>query len=157
MTAAHDYARNAAADLAYPDTGKAYTGWLGPSATALGRIVTVPRADWQTRAACRGMGPSLFYPDHGAPGVAANAVAVCEGCPVRAECAEAGGKEWHGWWGGLTVNERQRPERVRRPVPIDHGTYAGYQLHKRRGIPACDACRQANSAYITGRRQGLAS
>ena len=30
---------------------------------------------------------------------------------------------------------------------IEHGTYAGYQKHKRRGGAVCDDCRQANNAY----------
>ena len=28
-----------------------------------------------------------------------------------------------------------------------HGSYAGYQRHKKRGEPACDECRKANAAW----------
>lgn len=39
------------------------------------------------------------------------------------------------------------PEAVE-PVRADCGTYRGYQTHKRRGEPRCDACKDANSIYM---------
>lgn len=30
---------------------------------------------------------------------------------------------------------------------INHGTYAGYQKHRRQGIEICDECREANAEY----------
>jgi hypothetical protein len=32
-------------------------------------------------------------------------------------------------------------------VEIKHGTYAGWNAHKRRGIPMCQPCRDAAAAY----------
>ena len=42
---------------------------------------------------------------------------------------------------------------------IKHGTLAGYQVHRRCGIPPCDECRKASAAYqaayYRARRQRL--
>lgn len=35
--------------------------------------------------------------------------------------------------------------------PINHGTEAGYKMHRRRGIPVCDDCRQALRAVSNDR------
>ena len=37
-------------------------------------------------------------------------------------------------------------------MTIEHGTYKGYQAHRRRGATPCDECRAANAAYIKERR-----
>lgn len=45
----------------------------------------------------------------------------------------------------------------RAPTPIEHGTYAGLQLHIKRGIPTCGACREAGREYMRRyRAAGLA-
>lgn len=68
-------------------------------------------SDWRERAACRGMGPRIFFPrtfESAAP-----AKAVCATCPVTAQCLrfcrkELGGLEKRtGIWGGLTEKERR--------------------------------------------------
>ena len=56
-------------------------------------------------AACLGM-THLFFPEIGE--TAAAAKRVCDGCPVRVECREAGMSEVCGVWGGMTVRERKR-------------------------------------------------
>ena len=65
---------------------------------------TVP--GWYHRAACRGRWTPAddpwFTPPHD------SALAVCQTCPVREPCAEAGASEPYGIWGGMT--ERQRAE-----------------------------------------------
>jgi hypothetical protein len=38
-------------------------------------------------------------------------------------------------------------------VAIEHGTYAGYQLEKRRRLEHCASCRRANAAYKRRWRQ----
>lgn len=43
-----------------------------------------------------------------------------------------------------------------RAQPIEHGTYAGYMKHRRRGVPMCDACRNASNDYNHQRRTGQA-
>lgn len=72
---------------------------------------------WMLEAACAGHDPGLWFAEKGA--TYAEALAVCEGCPVRAEClehaldAEAGahGSSRHGVWGGATPRERARLHR----------------------------------------------
>jgi Transcription factor WhiB len=52
---------------------------------------------------------------------AAAAIAVCTGCPVRAQCLELSLRDWdigqHGVWGGLVAADRAR---LRRRRPADH-------------------------------------
>jgi WhiB family redox-sensing transcriptional regulator len=69
------------------------------------------RPGWHRDAACKEMPTSLFYPENGDH---LTAVIVCQACPVREECAEAGDGERFGIWGGMSV--RQRVLR-RRPHP----------------------------------------
>lgn len=67
--------------------------------------VLTRRPAWHARARCRGYGPGAFFSgDTGA------ARATCQGCPVRAECREAGEAE-PGVWGGLSERERRRLRR----------------------------------------------
>jgi hypothetical protein len=65
---------------------------------------------------------------------AAAAIAVCTGCPVRAQCLELSLRHWdigqHGVWGGLIAADRARlrrqwsaDHRERRPAPAS-GTIA---------------------------------
>jgi WhiB family transcriptional regulator, redox-sensing transcriptional regulator len=54
-------------------------------------------------AACRAADPALFFPDPGDTRAEAQAVAICAGCPVRAQCyarAVQNGERW-GIWGGV--------------------------------------------------------
>ena len=69
----------------------------------------VVRPAWHTRAACRGVGTELFFPeDRGrAQGKYQQArEQFCSRCPVVAECAEAGRHEDHGLWGGKSAQSR---------------------------------------------------
>lgn len=54
---------------------------------------------------------------------------VCERCPVKAECAEAGEDEPYGMWGGLRPDERLRNRRspIRDAITAQmvHGSYRG--------------------------------
>ena len=65
---------------------------------------------WHAEAACRGMDPSIFYPETNTGSFLA--VTVCDGCPVRGPCAEAGDKESLGVWGGRVRTERRIRQRV---------------------------------------------
>jgi Transcription factor WhiB len=54
-------------------------------------------------AACRTADPALFFPEPGDTGAEAQALGVCAGCPVRAQCyarAVENGERW-GIWGGV--------------------------------------------------------
>lgn len=70
--------------------------------------------DWQLEGACRGAETSLFFHPEGERGPArrnrdAAAVAICESCPVLAQCrAHAlAVREPYGVWGGMTEDERE--------------------------------------------------
>jgi WhiB family transcriptional regulator, redox-sensing transcriptional regulator len=64
--------------------------------------VVVHRPEWQRRAACRGMGPDVFFLGQGGdPGPAR---AVCDRCPVAVECLDfsvAQGVDLQGIWAGV--------------------------------------------------------
>ena len=62
---------------------------------------------WQTRAACIGADPDLFFPDTGQRANIAAAKRICASCPVRWSCLQAGLGEKYGIWGGYTETERR--------------------------------------------------
>lgn len=68
------------------------------------------------RAACQGLNPNLFHPACNQPLVARQARQVCNGCPVRTDCAEyaINDPNLQGVWGGMSVRERQRIRQHRR-------------------------------------------
>jgi WhiB family redox-sensing transcriptional regulator len=71
-------------------------------------------AEWAAHAACREHPEVDFYPSvHDRPGERAARV-VCNACPVRQACLEAGMDERYGVWGGLTERERLRAARRER-------------------------------------------
>ncbi len=113
---------------------------------------------WMTDAACRGMGPDLFFPTRG--DVADTALAVCDTCPVSAQCLTYArttpiynGIPMKGIWGGTSENQRKKYRsdnglvawRRRGDAPC--GTYAGYRRHLRDDEDICDLCRQAQRNY----------
>ena len=71
---------------------------------------------WKDRAACKGKG-HLFYPvdiqgtNRARTDGYREGRRICQGCPVRSECAEAGKTETHGLWGGMSENERHPKSR----------------------------------------------
>lgn len=73
--------------------------------------------DWRTRGACAGTtDPEAFFPVNESGGnpvdarLIGAAKAVCNGCPVAAECLEwaLDNRCTHGVWGGLTGEQRAR-------------------------------------------------
>jgi WhiB family redox-sensing transcriptional regulator len=70
--------------------------------------------DWQRAARCRGDAGRDFYPPFGGENKRERLVrelrakAVCEPCPVRAQCLDhaLSTGERHGVWGGLSADER---------------------------------------------------
>ncbi len=82
-----------------------------------GRRDPVPAepGEWRAGAACRGLGPALFFDDD----AEAQAQAICARCPVATHCAQDGRHEPAGVWGGQTHAQRQRPRRIgkRGPAP----------------------------------------
>lgn len=69
---------------------------------------------WRQLGACKGLEPSIFYPDEDDD--ALDAKAVCEQCSVRVACLEYAltVREKVGVWGGATERERRRLIRHRR-------------------------------------------
>lgn len=60
---------------------------------------------WEKDAACRGADQALFF---GAPGRhPAEALAICDRCPVRAQCEAVSPDEVYGVWAGRTTEERR--------------------------------------------------
>ena len=59
--------------------------------------------DWQNRANCRDVDPDLMQPEAATAEEVAEALAVCEGCPVRAQCLALAESQGHafGAWGGM--------------------------------------------------------
>ena len=102
---------------------------------------------WMADAACKDMGHALFFPELGED--VRPAKEVCQGCPVKDGCYTYSLEisTHHGIWGGKSERERRgnRPNWVREPSPIRHGTDGGYVAHKRRGLPACQECRTAHN------------
>jgi WhiB family redox-sensing transcriptional regulator len=71
---------------------------------------------WMADALCRNADPDAWYPTAGLPN--AWAVAVCNRCTVREQCADYAItiNDRHGVWGGLTVEQRNRRARLRQVV-----------------------------------------
>ena len=83
----------------------------------------IRRPAWHEQAACRGMGAAMFFPGLGGNRQVAEARAVCESCPVRAECLDealADPNLDHGIRAGMTerartAHRRAVTDRTRRP------------------------------------------
>ena len=77
-------------------------------------FVSAKEIVWRQLGACRGLEPSVFYPDD--EDEALEAKAVCADCGVRVACLEYSlqVREKAGVWGGATERERRRMIRQRR-------------------------------------------
>jgi hypothetical protein len=73
---------------------------------ALPGVAPDSRGTWPQRAICAGEDPSIFFPAHGDPGIAARN--VCASCPVQMDCLEyaIAADEW-GIWGGWDRDQRR--------------------------------------------------
>lgn len=88
-------------------------------------MMQYPDRLWAENAACRSMGPNLFYPDYAAHESVTAAKKVCEVCPVRADCLEWAlvTRQGDGIWGGTSGQERDRI--LRRRARTRRGALAG--------------------------------
>jgi len=83
-------------------------GWLmaadAPDLPSLGDLLNRPA--WHRRAACRGIGPSTFFPKRGGNGREARA--ICARCPVTEQCLSyaMADDDTVGMWAGTSSNER---------------------------------------------------
>ena len=70
------------------------------------------RGDWLSDAGCRYVGFDFFFAESGNYDLTREAVSICRGCSVRAECLdyamsmEDGRSGRFGVWGGLTSRQR---------------------------------------------------
>jgi len=69
------------------------------------------QAHWRWHAACKGMDPDIFFAPVGAGN--SQARAICDSCPVRAECLRDLGKYEGGFIGGMTSTQRRKGGIVR--------------------------------------------
>jgi WhiB family transcriptional regulator, redox-sensing transcriptional regulator len=119
-----------------------------------------PDLSWRPQGACHDLDPQTFYPSRGES--IRPAVAVCEACPVRAECLEwALHHENFGIWGGQSERARRTMRRnrgIRLALPqlatygAECGTPGGAQGHYHRGEPICAPCRAAKNLYQAERK-----
>jgi WhiB family redox-sensing transcriptional regulator len=76
-------------------------------------LAAIHRPAWMADAACRGMGPDLFFGERGWS--SAPAKQVCASCPVRQPCLdyalELGDLDAQGLWGGTSQRERRAMRR----------------------------------------------
>jgi len=83
--------------------------------------MTISQADfdcngWREHANCKGINPTLFYPEQGANGRDVDAAkVVCSGCTVRQACLDYALDNYEkiGIWGGTSERERRRIRRHR--------------------------------------------
>jgi hypothetical protein len=102
----------------------------------------------QARCADSGLDPDQWYPVSIEPvrarHEAAAAIAVCIGCPVRAQCLELSLRQWdigqHGVWGGLVATDRAHLRR--RCSPRDRWS----------SLPALPAGGPASPHHLFGRK-----
>ena len=71
-------------------------------------LAAAREAPWRQHAACRGLTATMYpgVPGEHRPVDYAEALALCEQCPVTEPCHAAGAHERHGMWGGLTPRLR---------------------------------------------------
>ncbi len=81
------------------------------TATFLDVTRDLQQAAWVADAACRGMNPTLFFPERGH--TAELAKAVCRSCPVRCQCLDLAmiNGERFGVFGGMSERERRKLRR----------------------------------------------
>lgn len=74
--------------------------------------LNVQRAGWFASAACRGVGPDLFFDND------KKALTYCYRCPVHQECSDyAHHNNLLGTWGGVTEQQRRSGVRYRPELP----------------------------------------
>lgn len=70
---------------------------------------------WRQKAKCRGLDPSLFFPERGDNATLSQAKKICRDCPVKLDCLQYAveNREEFGVWGEMTVKGFRK---VRRQV-----------------------------------------
>jgi WhiB family redox-sensing transcriptional regulator len=91
---------------------------VGVDAPRVSALVEWLRPEWHRDAACVEYPVEWWFPERGQS--PARALAICETCPVRAECLTVGltsiqGAPTVGIWGGATGRQRRTMEKVKAP------------------------------------------
>lgn len=86
------------------------------------------------------------------------AISICQTCPELDVCrtyALTLPVDTQGVFAGMTAVQLKPLRKANNNPPvIEHGTKNGYGQHRRAGIPACQACREAHvAAYADNRRE----
>ena len=178
-TPAQIHARNAAAELAYPDTNHGLKTGHSFGGNTKAVVVGRKRVDmsWQDSAKAKCSGSTRWFTDKAED--IKFAKLTCLTCPLLEPC------QWHALeyeyedvWGALTAEDRRQVRRGRPvsefllregdevPEPrgpgrprqaINHGTESGYKTHRRRGETPCAECVAANTDAGRQRAKGKAS
>lgn len=100
---------------------------------------------WQTRAACIGEPPELWFPPRGKGERVdyTEAQRICDRCPVQPECLEHAltHNERYGMWGGRTERQRWKIQR-RRPNRRVCARCGQVALLNANAARYCDGCRR---------------
>lgn len=121
------YAREAAAELAYPRERygrRVGTLWAAPIVAIRHAVTDGVDMSWNDGSGnCVGVDTELMYPERGRR--ADQAKAVCVGCPLLEPCREHGIRhEYFGVFGGLSENERRVIRRQRYRQRVEGGDAA---------------------------------
>lgn len=108
------------------------------------------RPSWHQLAACRGMGPHLFFPSRGEP--TAEAREICAGCVVRSDCLTEAMSEsdvLQGVWAGTSQRQRReaRKERGYGTVELLPCRHCGTEVPKLSAMRFCPPCEHYAAAY----------
>lgn len=96
-------------------SGRGTAAWADDAPRSIEDIVTnlvFGELAWQNDALCREVDPDLFFGDRGDDSTVADAIKVCEMCPVKAQCLEwalsySERADMYGVFGGLGSVKRQ--------------------------------------------------
>lgn len=99
------------------------------------------RGRWQDRAACRGHDPEIWFDEDRLE----RAVAICNTCPVIAECRDFGRRSTAGVWAGESREHKGARGSLTNEFLEEHGTPTGYNLHITRGEQPCGRCSIAHT------------
>lgn len=104
------------AEILFDCSRRVYLHWM--RATYAREFLDFVDAPWKDEGACSEVSdPDIFFPERGQGAKAAKA--ICNRCPVRAEClayalATVAPADDFGVWGGTSPQERQRIRKARR-------------------------------------------
>jgi len=110
---------------------------------------------WQDQSACKGQPLEwFFFSDIRSEVVFPQVAELCASCPARFDCLNFAitTTGMVGIWAGTTTAERMKLRRENRATGC--GTNNGYQRHRYRREPVCEACRAAHRAHKARTRGG---